>query len=321
MAPRPPLYLQGLSYEAKQLRREMSALLGYARFVDLSPSISLSNQAHGVCEAGHLKVTEKSGTPNMSVDVAVGAAFIAGTRASDQGCLFGENDAVYNVTVPTAHGTNPRKDLIVARVRDAAYSGASNILDIYCEQGTAAASPVDPTVPDDCIVLARVDVPALDTAITNSQITDLRTAASVWTLPRGEVAYAQITASSNTANTTAIDLAASGVPLTATFTALPGRKLKVTAFAPNVFVNTANVEEYLYITDGSNNVLQEARVFNTTTAKAMPYAEAKVRVLSGAGGATTFKARIRANTGTMQVLASSTAPAFILVEDIGGYVV
>jgi hypothetical protein len=41
--------------------------------------------------------------------------------------------------------------------------------------GTPAPSPSEPAAPANSWVLAMVDVPALDTAITNSQITDRRT--------------------------------------------------------------------------------------------------------------------------------------------------
>lgn len=174
-----PQFLQALDYDAKQLRQMLAALTGARLHTDLSPAVSLvsAGGGHGVVGSGDLAVTEKSGTPNMSVDVAAGTAFIRGTQGADQGVYIGTNDAVVNVVIAAADATNARKDLIVAKVRDAAYSGASDDLQLTVIQGTPAASPADPTVSEDTLVLARVDVPALDTSITNSQITDLRTRA------------------------------------------------------------------------------------------------------------------------------------------------
>lgn len=64
------------------------------------------------------------------------------------------------------------------QVQDAAYSGAINAASIVAVTGTPAASPAEPAVPANAWVLALVDVPANDTAITNSQITDRRTTQS-----------------------------------------------------------------------------------------------------------------------------------------------
>jgi hypothetical protein len=76
----------------------------------------------------------------------------------------------------TADPTNPRRDLVVVRIRDAAYFGATNSWDLFVITGTPAASPVDPTIPSDgsYLLLARVAVAAGATSITNANITDLR---------------------------------------------------------------------------------------------------------------------------------------------------
>jgi hypothetical protein len=314
VAAREPMHLQANDYEAKQDRRLMSALLGYARFADLSPSTTLSNAAHGVCEAGHLKVTEKSGTPNMSVDVAAGAAFIAGTNASDQGCYFVENDATANVTIATADGTNPRIDVIVARVRDAAYSGADNDLLLTVVQGTPAASPAVPSLPDDCIALAQVSVPALDTAITNSQITDLRVASDVWKRPRGLMA-APISANiDQTLTGTTSDLTGysfTGLSLQA------GRRYKATLLLHHYDLAGAGNIQYV-IADQSNNNLGTAQFRHT--AAAVSEAATLTAVFNGSGQ-TSIKARgfsVLA-TGTNKAFASSAFQGLFVLEDIGGY--
>jgi hypothetical protein len=128
----------------------------------------------GVVAAG-LAVSEKSGTPNMSVDVAEGAAIISGTESSgSQGAYFVENQGVQNVTISAAHATLARRDLIVAKVQDSQYSGATNAWSLVSVAGTPAASPLYPAVPANSIVLAVVAVGAAVSSITNANITDIR---------------------------------------------------------------------------------------------------------------------------------------------------
>jgi hypothetical protein len=114
------------------------------------------------------------GTPNMSVDVAAGSAFIAGTEATFQGSYYFLNDAVVNLVVAAADVTNPRHDLVVARIRDTAYSGANDDAALVVVTGTPAGSPVDPATPADSLVLARVQVNANASSIVAGNITDLR---------------------------------------------------------------------------------------------------------------------------------------------------
>lgn len=69
-----------------------------------------------------------------------------------------------DVTIGTADGTNPRLDLIVMTSAGA----------LAVRAGTAAANPKPPARTANDVVLAVVYVPASDTAIATSQITDLR---------------------------------------------------------------------------------------------------------------------------------------------------
>lgn len=155
----PPIFLQAGSHPAEDVRRLFYAQMG---------------GRPGIVGSGDLVVTE-NGTPNMSVNVAGGQAFIAGDEGSYQGLYFVENRGTTNLVISAANPTNPRKDLIVARVKDSAYSGATDAWELAVITGTPAGSPSEPTVTDNTLVLAVVDVPASDTSITNSQITDRRT--------------------------------------------------------------------------------------------------------------------------------------------------
>ncbi len=138
---------------------------------------SLFAGREGIIQPTDLAVSQ-NGTPNMSVNVAAGRCVVDGDDNAAQGFYLCWNDAVKNVTIAAADPTNPRRDLVVARVRDAFYTGATNAWDIFVVTGTPAGSPVDPAIPNNALLLARVSVAASATSITNANITDLRVRAN-----------------------------------------------------------------------------------------------------------------------------------------------
>ncbi|MGW0530664.1 hypothetical protein [Streptomyces sp. NPDC003032] len=69
------------------------------------------------------------------------------------------------VAVPTASSTNPRRDLIVARLTTVATDGTNGVA-VELVQGTPAATPVAPTRPADAVALGWVDVPKAMTTFT-----------------------------------------------------------------------------------------------------------------------------------------------------------
>jgi hypothetical protein len=122
---------------------------------------------------GSLTVSQ-NGSPNMSVNVNSGFIYIPGTEGSKQGLYSCLNDASKNVTIAAADGSNPRIDLIVCKVQDTVYSGATNSWSIVAVTGTPAGSPVAPTAPANSITLARIAVGAGVTSIVTANITDVR---------------------------------------------------------------------------------------------------------------------------------------------------
>lgn len=130
----------------------------------------------GVVDDGDLEVTELP-TPAMRVRAAAGEVFVAGGEASAQGTYHAHNDAAVDLDIAAADSTNDRIDLVVARVLDSFYSGGDDEWDLHVVTGTAAATPEEPSVPDNATVLAQVDVPANATEITNADITDRRAVA------------------------------------------------------------------------------------------------------------------------------------------------
>jgi hypothetical protein len=159
-AQNPPIFLQAGSHPAEDVRRALSEIVGVGG---------------GVVGDSDLIVSERAGTPNMSVDVAGGSVWVAGTESTYQGAYFCDNRGTTNLVVSLGDATNPRIDLVVARVKDSVYSGASDAWEIAVVEGTAAASPSAPTAPPNSVTLAQIDVAAGASSVVDGDITDLRT--------------------------------------------------------------------------------------------------------------------------------------------------
>lgn len=129
--------------------------------------------AAGTVGTNDLAVSAHS-TPNMSVDVAAGAAYVKGSITATQGYYKAVSDASVNVAVSAADATNPRIDIVCLTVRDAQYAGANNDIILQVVAGTPAGTPVAPSAPANSYVLAQISVAALATSITNGNITDKR---------------------------------------------------------------------------------------------------------------------------------------------------
>ena len=153
----PPSWLQNGSHPAENDRLTTQALYATTGIIGLTS----------------LAVTQ-NGTPNMSVNIAVGWAAIVGTSTTTQGVYVSYNDAVVNAAIATAPATNSRIDLVCLTVNDAYYSGSTNNIVVNVVTGTAAASPVAPATPANSIALAQVLVGTSVTSILNANITDVR---------------------------------------------------------------------------------------------------------------------------------------------------
>ena len=95
------------------------------------------------------------GSPDMTLAVSAGSVKVTGAEVAVSSG---------NVTITTAHATNPRFDLVVVN-----NAGTKSVT-----AGTASAAPVFPAIPATSVVLAAVYVPANDTAIQSNQIVDKR---------------------------------------------------------------------------------------------------------------------------------------------------
>src|SRR5208282_4689597 len=102
---------------------------------------------------GAMQVSASSG---LSVQVAAGYCCVPSPTANNGGYIFGTLTAA-TLTLAAADNSNPRTDLIVARVYDTGNS--ASYCDVEVVTGTASTPPTTPSTPSAAIPLATVSVP------------------------------------------------------------------------------------------------------------------------------------------------------------------
>lgn len=295
MTVRTPRWLQGGSHAAEDDRLFTAALVNDA----------------GVNHPDHLTVAQQ-GTPAMSVQVAAGSAFVAGTESAQQGVYFAYNDATVNVAISAADATNPRRDLIVCRVKDAAYSGASNEASIESVTGTPAASPSLPTVPANCHVLAEIAVAAGATSITNAHITDRREYSSLFRAPRGELAYAAL------ASTTADITAETDIIAAAAVTVEADRKVRLDANLLYRYLAAETSMVWMRIKEGGTSLV-DSRAYKVMISQDRLPLAAMIRITPTAGTHTyKITGEVTGGAGAFRVEAPPSGFATLSVTDVGG---
>ena len=121
----------------------------------------------GVVGSGDFLVAAQ-GSPNATVAVAAGALIVAATGSGLYGDYHVWNDASINSGSFAPTSTNGRKDRLILRV-------TSGVPALEIVQGTASASPAEPTITgDNYEELALVTLPGSTSAVTNAMITDRR---------------------------------------------------------------------------------------------------------------------------------------------------
>ena len=241
----------------------------------------------------------------------------------------------------------------MARVQDSAYSGSADEFSIEVVTGTPAASPSDPSLPSgSCWVLARVQVNAGASSITNANITDLRTtytgqfgrAAALGgkiictssTRPTAPFAGMQIRETDTgreynysgsawviphplgrlghaVLNANSSAFTSIIYPLSVTVTALANRRLRVHVHA-NVFSTTDGANISVSVCDAGGTIANQA--YRTVQANKGDQITVEHLVDSGAGGSLTFQLGAY-STDSSLVTASGTAYTSIAVYDEG----
>ena len=121
-----------------------------------------------------LRVVPATPTPNMTTFVQTGGHQVSRTSRGPYQAFLSSG---LSVTHSASNASNPRKDYVVARVRDPGYDGTVlRTLEFLVLQGSPAASPIEPTsqVTDGDVVLASVTIRAGATTIVAGDIEDRR---------------------------------------------------------------------------------------------------------------------------------------------------
>ncbi|MFE6412539.1 hypothetical protein ACFVOR_37030 [Streptomyces sp. NPDC057837] len=141
----------------------------------------LANGAEGITQGDDLKVTQRS-TPGGGVTVGDGSGVIRGRANTFQGHYSVCNIGSVNIDIAATGSGAGRSDMLIVRVEDPDYEGS---LDPQVDQVTyfqviSNVSSSATTIPDGRtgIPLARIDIPASTSTITDAMITDLRKVAN-----------------------------------------------------------------------------------------------------------------------------------------------
>lgn len=159
----------------------------------------LARGAEGITQGTDLKVTQLS-TPGTSVQVGDGSGVVRGRVSTFQGTYSVCNIGAANVAIASTGGS-PRSDMVILRVEDPEYEGTLNpeIDEVAYFQVISNVSSSATAIPDGRtgIPLARIDIPASTSTITNAMIKDIRKVAN----PRRE---SRLLTQSPTSQSTAI---------------------------------------------------------------------------------------------------------------------
>jgi hypothetical protein len=161
---------------ARDARHALGALLGPApgRLLKWADGVLPSTTAGGVTV--DLLVIGDEPAPSMSLRIYPGQCVISRDGQGPYVCTL---DTTGVVTLDDADPSNPRIDLVVARIWDEQTGDPLTGFAVEPVTGQAGPEPAVPEVPAGAIPLARVPVPPGATQIAGSTIMDLRRAAHV----------------------------------------------------------------------------------------------------------------------------------------------
>ncbi|MGW4270880.1 hypothetical protein ACWEGQ_00580 [Streptomyces seoulensis] len=140
----------------------------------------LSRGSEGVTQGDDMKVTQRA-TPGAGVSVSDGSAVIKGRANAWQGHYAACNIGTADVPIAST-GSTARSDMVILRVKDPDYEGSLNpaedqidYFDVLSNVSSSATA-----IPDGStgIPLARIDLPANTSVVTNAMIKDLRSIAN-----------------------------------------------------------------------------------------------------------------------------------------------
>jgi hypothetical protein len=122
--------IEGFSLQAGEVPAELDRR---ARYALLQRGASVGSIAGGLVGEGDLAITIGTG---LQIKIAAGECFVPGSSSATQSGYYILNSASLAKSIAAANETNPRIDRVVARVFDAAYTGAENKFEIEVLTGT-----------------------------------------------------------------------------------------------------------------------------------------------------------------------------------------
>jgi hypothetical protein len=182
----PPIMVQGRAdHNADDLRSAFGALL-----TPQGAGQSLRPRSGITPGAGDELAVSAAAPADMSVVVGSGIVVIPAPQ-DGHGSWSVVNDADLSLTIAPSDPTNPRSDLVIARVADAQYTaGGDDAADIRVVTGVAgpgAPAPAVPATEGEYVVLAQVAVGANVASITAGDITLNTSASRPYTVAAGGV--------------------------------------------------------------------------------------------------------------------------------------
>jgi hypothetical protein len=174
----PPAWMQAGSYPARTDRLVIAGLLSYPGFaVDEAFPARIRQGVKPSYQNQQLKV-RPAATPNMTVIVSGGFAFVDQHDTGGVGTYVCYNDGDVTLTIAPAGGAGQyRKDAVVASVYDAEYAGSTSEWRLEVIQGPYAASAgatTRGTLPPNAQLLADISIGPGQTSISAANIIDLR---------------------------------------------------------------------------------------------------------------------------------------------------
>lgn len=260
----------------------------------------------GVCGSGDLKVTPKAA---MQVQVAAGSAFIEDDAGPFTGLYHVVNDAAATVDIEASHQTLGRKDIVIAEVLDTAFGSSSDEWRVRSVSGTAASTPVAPSVPARALLLAEINVTAGLGAVAAANITEKRVPGGGWAAPRG-IVHAETLPSKQSNGERAIIIDKS-------MTLPSGRYYVATLQGVVIFANADAAGDIRYYVSGAyKSAIWQGRAITAGNSFGINSFPASHLVT---GTSPSFKMDIARTVGTgAMTLDSQFSPIIFQVVDMGG---
>ncbi|MGC5400216.1 hypothetical protein ACPXCP_31305 [Streptomyces sp. DT20] len=174
----PPAWMQAGSYPARTDRLVLSALMSYPGFlVDEATPLRIRQGVRPSYTNQQLKV-RAAPTPNMTVIISAGMAYIDNHDSGGSGMYVCVNDGDVTLNIEPAGGAGQyRRDCVVASVYDAETAGTVSEWRLEVIQGTYAATAgtaVRPSLPPNAQILADVTLGPSQTSVSAANILDVR---------------------------------------------------------------------------------------------------------------------------------------------------